>query len=1204
MDKQKKRIQSMIMPALMIFIFGHVQSQENPQSNRTFFYQVDRKHPVPANNALQRTNEIVSLQAHEELIRLKSSIDNHGFKHERYQLMYKGVPLENGIVIIHYEKNGNVQAITGERPKVSKDISVIPNLTESDAIGQAKQKIKAKQYYEKLEAEVVIYQERLAYKIIISALQPMSCDLVYVDAVSGEILDKISRTVHAAGTADTRYSGQKSISTTFDPNLSGYVLKDNTRGGGIVTKIYDAAKGILDLVDANNLWQANEYVGDRMDGVLDLHWGLQVTFDYFFSTHNRNSFDDAGASINATYYKDGNLQAAHWSLNSKAIYIGRGDGTSTNPWSALDVVAHELSHGICQYSANLVNQYESGSLNEGLSDIWGICVEHYANETFGLNKNIWKSASEIYLDGVSFQTNFQSPNNAAPNAQGAPDTYKGTYYNGTAGLNQDNGGVHQNSSVLSHWFYLLASQGLKQGTNDFGTAYSVTGIGIDDAAKIVYLAETQYLTPNVQYLDMRNHTIAAAKNIFGENSNEVAQVTAAWQAVGVPKIYCPVQSSNTNQVWVGSVQVMGQFIQNDNTINSKGYADYSGDPAYTLYATIGQKYTITITPTLGNVNPNTLLTWRVWIDRDTDGKFDYNTETLFAETSQGASPVSFQYEARQYADLIGFSKMRIKMEVVPGISIEPCDGLGAGETEDYDVIISPAACIAPANFTKSVSGNLNAPTVKIDWEDVHSVNKYEFKYWRAGLNPSTETAYKKSIALDVGPGQTWYYQARSMCPLGPSAWSPILSFTTSCLPPVSIYLGSPNTLTSTKAYILWNNDPYYWEKYRLYFRKSTDNAWTNHVDILNQKTVDLENLQMNTVYQAKVVRICPDFEGDDSNILSFTTPCSTPATPTNLSASLITEKTATFNWSAPSVFKSDYFQVHYRLIGTLKWTIVGVPGQTYKATNLISGAFYEAKVYQVCGSNLSATSNIISFNTYCTSAGQSSSNDWIDLVGLETLNNPTGNDGGYKSYLTLTMPVLRQVYNYSISFSAGGSPFSRSYTRYWKAWIDFNHNGSFEDIEDQIMAISSSSTSILTANFLVPANAAVGSTRMRVSVSQGGYPPSCETFPNGEVEDYYVNIANPQGVSSSRSGNADNPGSQASLDLSTEEIKVYPNPVSNFLRLSGPGGQKQIVITDLVGREIYNGVGKDEMDVSSLAPGIYFLTIFSGSKKTFKFTKL
>jgi hypothetical protein len=185
----------------------------------------------------------------------------------------------------------------------------------------------------------------------------------------------------------------------------------------------------------------------------------------------------------------------------------------------LDICAHEIGHGICQSTANIVYYGESGAINESLSDIWAACVEYWAAP----NKQRWQIGEDL----GSF---FRSMSN--PNLRGQPDTYGGGAY--WTGIYAN---VHVNSGIMNHWFYLLSDGG--NGTNDLGNSYSVTGIGIDKAAKIVYRAETAYMTANTDFAAARTHTITAALNLYGATSAEVIAVTNAWHAVGVGGVYLP-----------------------------------------------------------------------------------------------------------------------------------------------------------------------------------------------------------------------------------------------------------------------------------------------------------------------------------------------------------------------------------------------------------------------------------------------------------------------------------------------------------------------------------------------------------------------------------------------------------------------------------------------------------------------------------------
>jgi hypothetical protein len=138
-----------------------------------------------------------------------------------------------------------------------------------------------------------------------------------------------------------------------------------------------------------------------------------------------------------------------------------------------------------------------------------------------------------------------------PKSFGDPDTYLRTnWYTGTA----DHGGVHTNSSVQNHWFYLLSEGG--SGTNDNGESYNVTAITRFKARLIAYRALTVYLTSSSQYIDARKATLEAAYDLYGQCSQEIISVGDAWHAVGVES-----QSPAYTQNACGSYPASGTWVQ-------------------------------------------------------------------------------------------------------------------------------------------------------------------------------------------------------------------------------------------------------------------------------------------------------------------------------------------------------------------------------------------------------------------------------------------------------------------------------------------------------------------------------------------------------------------------------------------------------------------------------------------------------------------
>ncbi len=196
-------------------------------------------------------------------------------------------------------------------------------------------------------------------------------------------------------------------------------------------------------------------------------------------------------------------------------------GKSWNHLSgALDVVGHELSHGVTQFSANLIYLNESGALNEAFSDIMGTSIEFFFQPAgSGDLKADYLLGEDVVKPG-----GLRSMEN--PQAYGDPDHYS-RRYTGSA----DNGGVHTNSGIASQAFYLA----IEGGTNRT-SGLAVTGVGSanrEQIEKVFYRAFTSMLPANATFALARSATIQAARDLYGADSNAERAVTQAWTAVGV-----------------------------------------------------------------------------------------------------------------------------------------------------------------------------------------------------------------------------------------------------------------------------------------------------------------------------------------------------------------------------------------------------------------------------------------------------------------------------------------------------------------------------------------------------------------------------------------------------------------------------------------------------------------------------------------------
>lgn len=475
----------------------------------------------------------------------KTETDQLGIRHTRYYEYYNGYELDGSMLMTH-EKNNAVMAFSGEWYKDLEPGNAIV-LSEKEALGYALKKINAQRYKWENTAEEAHMREvtgnphfsykpsgkvvlvpsfgkvitfNYAYKFDIYAEYPVSRKHIYIDAASGEVLKEkeILCTADAVGSASTKYSGVQAMTT--DSYSGGYRLRETGRGNGIETYNLNNTGTYTntDFTNATNTWTST---GTNQTAT-DAHWGAEKTYDYYYTTFNRNSIDDAGFKLLS--YVHASLVAMGYPNNINAFWDGQrmtyGDGNVSqgyNIMTALDVCGHEITHGVVENTANLGNG-EAGALNEAFADIFGTSVEWYARPSL----HDWIIGKDLTTSGLGLR------NMSNPNQMQQPDTYQGNYW--------DAGGeVHTNDGPCIYWFYLLSVGG--SGTNDNSQAYTVNSITMAKAEAIAYRALSVYMTPNTTYADVRNYTIQAAKDLYGSCSTEVIQTTNAWYAVGVGAQY-------------------------------------------------------------------------------------------------------------------------------------------------------------------------------------------------------------------------------------------------------------------------------------------------------------------------------------------------------------------------------------------------------------------------------------------------------------------------------------------------------------------------------------------------------------------------------------------------------------------------------------------------------------------------------------------
>jgi Zn-dependent metalloprotease len=245
--------------------------------------------------------------------------------------------------------------------------------------------------------------------------------------------------------------------------------------------------------------------------------GAGWTYDLYKNVYSRNSIDDKGMKMDSTVHYSKKYDNAFW--NGNQMVYGDGDGKIFNRFTkAIDVIGHELTHGVTQYTAKLEYQDQSGALNEHISDVFGSIVKQYS-----LKQNVqqadWLIGQGLFtpqIRGVALRS-MKAPGTAYDDPLIGKDPQPATMqdYNDTTA---DNGGVHINSGIPNHAFYLVA--------------IDIGGYSWEKAGKIWYKT-LDLLNDKSNFEDMATRTSEAAGILFGERSLEQESVRKGWDSVGV-----------------------------------------------------------------------------------------------------------------------------------------------------------------------------------------------------------------------------------------------------------------------------------------------------------------------------------------------------------------------------------------------------------------------------------------------------------------------------------------------------------------------------------------------------------------------------------------------------------------------------------------------------------------------------------------------
>ncbi|MCC7377930.1 MAG: M4 family metallopeptidase [Chitinophagaceae bacterium] len=288
-----------------------------------------------------------------------------------------------------------------------------------------------------------------------------------------------------------------------------------------IIELYDA--GQLPILPGELVWQTGQSPKPKEKIAKEAILGAEKTWTFYKNLFKRNSIDNAGMVIQQSiHYRENPRKPydnAFWD-GSQMIY-GDGDGKIFGSFTGdLDIIAHELTHGVIDYEANLTYKNQSGALNESFADVFGILVKQWANKTSARKSN-WLIGDKILLGKKYALRSMKAPGTAYKNHPELGDDPQPAVMSNYIKMTDDDGGVHYNSGIPNHAFYVAA--------------YEMAGNAWEKAGAIWYAALTdkKALKKSATFKDARKATIAKAKSLFGAGSKEVKAVTKGWDEAEV-----------------------------------------------------------------------------------------------------------------------------------------------------------------------------------------------------------------------------------------------------------------------------------------------------------------------------------------------------------------------------------------------------------------------------------------------------------------------------------------------------------------------------------------------------------------------------------------------------------------------------------------------------------------------------------------------
>jgi thermolysin len=479
-----------------------------------------------------------------EMLVKRIDTDRIGARHVRMQQVYKELPVFGSEIIVHIDADDNIKGTTG---KLTPDLDLPDKakITGEEALktvlGDDKNNSKSKLHAEPtlMILSQFVKEPHLVWHVTVNGIDrdlagedtPAKWEY-FVDALKGKVVWKYNNEqthTRTTGSGLGTYAGSVTINTLHDHDTAKYQLEDQWIPSSARVITHDANGSYPPASvseDDNNNWSAS---GQGPD--VDCHLYTRIVYDYYYAVHGRDSYDNAGADMHIYANCGTNWNNASW--NGSYVKIGNGDGVSNGPLCALDVIAHEWTHAVTGYTADLVYNGESGALNESMSDVFSCLIA--GNWIYG--EEPWLLASTPGARNLEDPTNggLYDPTDPITSVlAGHQPDHMTDKYTGTL----DYGGVHINSGIMNKAAYLIATGGTHRGIR------ICEGLGNDVLGLLYYQALTTHLVSSSDFSDMRDAVLDSLDDLYSSNphySRWRASIINAFAAVGIgTAVICPL----------------------------------------------------------------------------------------------------------------------------------------------------------------------------------------------------------------------------------------------------------------------------------------------------------------------------------------------------------------------------------------------------------------------------------------------------------------------------------------------------------------------------------------------------------------------------------------------------------------------------------------------------------------------------------------